>query len=138
MNGGMPQGSILGVFLFNTTTDDLEDDFLRSELAVPDSWDPLGETGLDPAALLEGSPVSPGGSPAATTTPNRVHSRREFFPSEDSEGEEDVRFVFLPNARNVPVVRPASLEEPPGDQIIGPGRSGPGSESELISTWMTE
>ena len=29
--GGCPQGSILGVFLFNTTTDDLEDDFLRHE-----------------------------------------------------------------------------------------------------------
>ena len=29
--GGCPQGSILGVFLFNLTTDDLEDDFLRFE-----------------------------------------------------------------------------------------------------------
>ena len=31
VNGGCPQGSILGVFLFNMTTDDLEDDFLRAE-----------------------------------------------------------------------------------------------------------
>ena len=28
VDGGCPQGSILGVFLFNTTTDDLEDDFV--------------------------------------------------------------------------------------------------------------
>lgn len=31
VNGGCPQGSILGVFIFNTTTDDLEDPFLREE-----------------------------------------------------------------------------------------------------------
>ena len=31
VNGGCPQGSKLGVFLFNVTTDDLEDDFIRSE-----------------------------------------------------------------------------------------------------------
>lgn len=30
-NGGCPQGSKLGVFLFNVTTDDLEDDFERAE-----------------------------------------------------------------------------------------------------------
>ena len=33
MTGGCPQGSILGVRLFNTTTDDLEDGFLRQEYA---------------------------------------------------------------------------------------------------------
>ena len=31
VNGGCPQGSILGVFLFNVTTDDLEDDFIAFE-----------------------------------------------------------------------------------------------------------
>lgn len=32
VNGGCPQGSILGVRLFNTTTDDLEDDFVALEM----------------------------------------------------------------------------------------------------------
>ena len=31
VNGGCPQGSVLGVFLFNITTDDLEEQFLRHE-----------------------------------------------------------------------------------------------------------
>ena len=31
VNGGCPQGSILGVFLFNLTTDDLEDSFMETE-----------------------------------------------------------------------------------------------------------
>ena len=31
VHGGSPQGSVLGVQLFNTTTDDLEDDFLQRE-----------------------------------------------------------------------------------------------------------
>lgn len=31
VNGGCPQGSILGVWLFNTTTDDLGDDFMQME-----------------------------------------------------------------------------------------------------------
>ena len=43
VTGGCPQGPILGVFLFNVTTDDLEHDFLRSERAeVPeDDYDIL-------------------------------------------------------------------------------------------------
>ena len=31
VNGGSPQGSVLGVQLFNTTTDDLEDEFMQRE-----------------------------------------------------------------------------------------------------------
>ena len=34
VDGGCPQGSILGVFLFNVTTDDLEDDFTTFEASM--------------------------------------------------------------------------------------------------------
>ena len=44
VNGGCPQGSVLGVLLFNTTTDDLENDFLareRERLHLPQLATPI-------------------------------------------------------------------------------------------------
>ena len=58
VNGGCPQGSILGVFLFNVTTEDLEEEFEDFEKRrVPDTGD------LPPAPL----PVAPGAARASTS-----------------------------------------------------------------------
>ena len=48
VHGGCPQGSILGVFLFNVTTDDLEDGFLRSEEGVAEGPSQLDGNGVAP------------------------------------------------------------------------------------------
>ena len=61
VNGGCPQGSVLGVLLFNTTTDDLEVDFLRNErrrLRLPEQEEP----GSPPP-----NPVVPSTAPSTST-----------------------------------------------------------------------
>ena len=97
VHGGCPQGSILGVFLFNTTTDDLEDEFLRSEQNVED--DPVipGPEVPEAGHAEEDRPGEPDeeeGSawePSATSSP--VTAADELVAGRD--------YVFLPTARNV-------------------------------------
>ena len=65
VEGGCPQGSVLGVYLFNNTTDMLEDDFMRMErrrLRLPEPPPPREEYNPTPAppavGLVTSSPVS--------------------------------------------------------------------------------
>ena len=91
--GGVPQGSILGVLLFNVTTDNLED----RENA----------TRLGTAAEARRSPMS-----SPTSTPHRPSSAQHWHSTPvGPETEFELRltpfrrggdtFVFLDNARNV-------------------------------------
>ena len=104
--GGAPQGSILGVFLFNITTDNLED-----ASSVDDQRDAL-EAGLGPELAADSS----GSSIGADDSPPPV-SRRGPVDASSPVGEialgrppvspvlppgyvVDRTFFFLPNARN--------------------------------------
>ena len=98
VNGGCPQGLVLGVLLFNTTTDDLENDFLARESArlrlpapsgpptpPPNRHVPLADvTASTPEAGAAGldlelgvSPISAGGfnwdDKATAERPNLTH-----------------------------------------------------------------
>ena len=70
VNGGCPQGSILGVRLFNTTTDDLEDEFLRSERLR------LGLQDADPVDNDAVQPENANAGPTSQSTPEKS----EFMP----------------------------------------------------------
>ena len=115
VNGGCPQGSILGVFLFNVTTDDLEDDFLgiarQSPAPEPSSPEPVRERDVaasSPATEQSELPdweISPLGG-------GRYRVR-------------DLEIVFESGTRNVPTIEysdegPVDLpvEEKVGTQVI--------------------
>ena len=119
VQGGCPQGSVLGVFLFNTTTDTLEDDFVRADRA---------RLGLDNTVIPEdcapGTPDEPGINGSATSSPPESWvppplpqidispvRRGSFWLSDRS-----VR--FRPNVVNVPV-DDAVLITPPREVKVG-------------------
>ena len=113
MSGGCPQGSILGVFLFNITTDDLEDDFLHSELHVDDDWAPLPEQDVGNGNALDTAATpSPDRSPSAASTPIRVAPRLSDSEVHFHTGQP---FVFVGVARNVgdPPGKATSMVETP-------------------------
>ena len=124
ITGGCPQGSILGVFLFNMTTEDLEDDFLDFELArlTGTGLGGLEEEGEGPDHGL-GKPntlqtartyaeVTP-----ATSTPTRRTEPPSLELSPLGGGvyrHQEVSLTFTAEARNHP-----TLEAPPTETKVG-------------------
>ena len=95
MNGGMPQGSILGVFLYNVSTDDLEE-------AAPDTGDVSNSSGTgwteDEASRGTGSDDAGG----MTSTPSQT-APGYVVDVDDSpiRGRPPVRsFRFMPTENN--------------------------------------
>ena len=104
VNGGCPQGSILGVFLFNVTTDDLEDNFMNFENARLG----IGEPHPD-SAQEEGTPLArrdlPDDPGPVTSSPAR-RPNRPFCPISPIGGgvfrmAGARRIILSRNARNI-------------------------------------
>ena len=120
VSGGCPQGSVLGVFLFNSTTDNLEDDFIHLERTR------LG--------LTSSPPVSD------TPTPTMPNQERQFSstpikPNDPSDQAitvspifgggvalNDNYIEFRPNVINAPApdpnIVPAPVETAVGTQVL--------------------
>ena len=118
VNGGCPQGSVLGVRLFNATTDDLEDEFEhleRDRLRLPSTRPPLSPPA--PAPDL-------GGTRAMSSTPTREDRACELDIDAHSPivagayMSEDPDVSYKPLQRNLPQNQPV-LVSPPVDSGVG-------------------
>ena len=113
VNGGCPQGSILGVFLFNTTTDDLED-----EILPPDSNFVRHDNSSDTS--LENSAASP--APMASS-PSSQGARLDCTVSPLGGGRyrvKDLEVVFERGARNISIeYSDEGIITPPKESSVG-------------------
>lgn len=119
VSGGCPQGSILGVWLFNVTTDDLEDDFMKLERVRLGLDDPPTDGDLPNAVASPPTlpPVPPtGSSPHAG---GHQPSMLDLSPIHDRHFRlSDQHIEFHPNVVNVPT-SPAIIITPPREEKVG-------------------
>ena len=117
VQGGCPQGSVLGVFLFNTTTDTLEDDFIKADRARLglETNEQAAEPAPEPPEVRESTGV---------TTSSPVNLGTPLPPVEVSPVQtgsywlEDRHIQFRPNVVNVPVPE-AVMTTPPREVKVG-------------------
>ena len=116
VNGGCPQGSVLGVFLFNGTTDSLEDNFLAHERARLH----LPENQAAPTVERPAPPPPPAGIAASSpargdTAPPACHlspiEAGAFAPGRDDT-------PYTPALSTLP--RQPVLLTPPREERVGP------------------
>ena len=123
VNGGCPQGSILGVFLFNVTTDDLEDEILPPpEVTASNTVD----TSID-SSIQSDSSRSSASAPMASS-PAGGHARLDWTLSPLGGGRfrvRDMELVFERGTRNMPPINYSDeglvtppVETPVGTQVL--------------------
>lgn len=108
VDGGCPQGSVVGVWLFNATTDGLEDDFIRHERGR------LGLSNLVEELALP-SPIYPVNQLSTTSTPEHHRASFSLKLSPISGGGfrlDDRAIAFNPNVVNAPVPEPIIVPTP--------------------------
>ena len=120
VSGGCPQGSVVGVLLFNTTTDNLEDDFLAAERErlrlpdppapvtppPPDPIQPKGLTTSTPISRTEGRPTIDDVSPVTAGG----------FAWEDQDVQYRPSLPYIQDSQ--PVIHPPPDEESVGTQVL--------------------
>ena len=121
VSGGCPQGSVLGVRLFNTATDDLEDDFMEGERrrmripgtgatpdATPDDYTPAAMP--SPVLMRSSTPNRPYGPDIDDlTSPTSPISAGGFGPNTTGE--------FRPKLNYVAVPQPVMMTPPPSRKV---------------------
>ena len=121
VNGGCPQGSILGVFLFNVTTEDLEEGFEKHE------QERLGArqaAALPDPVVDETGEVENGDELSQPVTSSPIAPRRPAFPPLSPLGRgifrmAGARRVLLgSNVRNAPRLITPPIERKVGTQVL--------------------
>ena len=107
VNVGAPQGTVLGTYVFNVATDDLEDEF--NETASGDEFE-LEEGDL---TFLETFPNESGD----TSTPVRNTTLADP-PVSPIVGNQEIDYVLLPTTRNVPPELTSRIEPTWGPKPI--------------------
>ena len=121
VEGGCPQGSVLGVYLFNTTTDTLEDDFIKADrtrlgmapIQTPQERPPEPPEQVFEPANADGLTTSSPMASSVAVSPPRVSPilRGSYWL-------EDRNIQFMPNVVNVPTPE-AQLITPPREEKVG-------------------
>ena len=93
VNAGAPQGSVLGTYIFNIGTDNLED-----SIETNTNESQVFELREGDLAFLELLPANT----YAESSPEPIRFPTNNVDLSPTEVENDIRFEFLPTARNIP------------------------------------